>query len=129
VTELGKTGREGKTLYVLDEPTTGLHGEDVDRLVAVLRRLVARGDTVVVIEHNLDVVAASDHVIDLGPEGGDAGGRVIVEGTPAEVAASRGPTGAALAAYFARHGTAPDAGRGRPRGPARAKAARGASAV
>ena len=76
VTELGKGGREGRTLYVLDEPTTGLHGEDVDRLVAVLRRLVDRGDTVVAIEHDLDVIASADHVIDLGPEGGPAGGRV-----------------------------------------------------
>src|SRR5947207_13168631 len=103
VTELGKPGREGRTLYVLDEPTTGLHGEDVDRLAAVLRRLVDRGDTVVVIEHNLDVVAAADHVIDLGPEGGEAGGRVVVQGTPADVAAAwrTSATGAALRARLA----------------------------
>jgi excinuclease ABC subunit A len=104
VTELGRGGREGRTLYVLDEPTTGLHGEDVDRLTAVLRRLVDRGDTVLVIEHNLDVIADADHVIDLGPEGGEGGGRVVAEGSPAEVAARwRGShTGAALRAWFSR---------------------------
>ena len=104
VTELGKGGREGKTLYVLDEPTTGLHGEDVDRLVAVLRRLVDRGDTVVAIEHDLDVVASADHVIDLGPEGGPAGGRVVAEGHPLDVAKAwrRSHTGAALRRYAGR---------------------------
>src|SRR5205814_5760832 len=98
-----RCGREGKTLYVLDEPTTGLHGEDVDRLVAVLRRLVDRGDTVVVIEHNLAVVAASDHVIALGPEGGAAGGQVVAEGPPSAIARAwrRSHTGAALRARSA----------------------------
>jgi excinuclease ABC subunit A len=102
VTELGKGGREGSTLYVLDEPTTGLHGEDVDRLVAVLRRLVDRGDTVVAIEHDLDVIAAADHLVDLGPEGGEAGGRVVAEGSPAEVARAwrSSHTGAALRRYL-----------------------------
>jgi excinuclease ABC subunit A len=104
VTELGKGGREGRTLYVLDEPTTGLHGEDVDRLVAVLRRLVDRGDTVIAIEHDLDVIASADHVIDLGPEGGDAGGRVVAQGSPATIAKAwkKSHTGAALRQYWSR---------------------------
>jgi excinuclease ABC subunit A len=104
VTELGKGGREGVTLYVLDEPTTGLHGEDVDRLVAVLRRLVDRGDTVVVIEHHLGVIASADHVIDLGPGGGDDGGRVVAEGPPSRVAAARraSATGEALRRFLGR---------------------------
>jgi excinuclease ABC subunit A len=79
----------GKSVYVLDEPTTGLHMADVAKLVGALHRLVDRGDTVVVIEHNLDVVAAADCVIDLGPEGGDAGGRIVALGPPEEVARSR----------------------------------------
>ncbi len=80
----------GRTLYILDEPTTGLHFDDLKKLLAVLDRLVEGGNTVVVIEHNLDVIRCADHVIDLGPEGGDAGGRVIAEGTPEEVAKQRG---------------------------------------
>ncbi len=83
--ELSKRS-SGRTLYLLDEPTTGLHMDDVAKLVAVLRRLVAAGNTVLVIEHNLDVIRACDHVIDLGPEGGDAGGRVVAVGTPEEIA-------------------------------------------
>lgn len=79
----------GRTFYVLDEPTTGLHMADVARLIAVLQRLVERGDTVVVIEHDLDMMAAADFLIDLGPEGGQAGGRVMTWGSPEEVAASR----------------------------------------
>src|SRR5690606_38243790 len=75
----------GKTLYILDEPTTGLHTDDIDRLLKVLQRLVENGDTVLVIEHNLDVIKTVDHIIDLGPEGGDKGGQVIAEGTPEEV--------------------------------------------
>ncbi len=77
----------GRTLYLLDEPTTGLHFDDVRKLLAVLRALVERGNTVVVIEHNLDVIKTSDWIIDLGPEGGDGGGRLLVAGTPEEVAA------------------------------------------
>ena len=75
----------GRTLYILDEPTTGLHFEDIKRLLEVLNRLVDAGNTVVVIEHNLDIIKSSDWIIDLGPEGGDQGGCVIAEGTPEEV--------------------------------------------
>ena len=83
--ELGKT-QTGRTFYTLDEPTTGLHFDDIKKLLSVLSRLVDRGNTVVVIEHNLDVVKTADHIIDLGPDGGDAGGRIVAEGTPEQVA-------------------------------------------
>ena len=76
----------GRTLYILDEPTTGLHFADVEKLLDVLNRLVERGNTVVVIEHNMDVIKTADHIIDLGPEGGDKGGGIVAEGTPEEVA-------------------------------------------
>jgi excinuclease ABC subunit A len=76
----------GNTLYVLDEPTTGLHFEDVRKLLGVLQRLVGQGNTVLVIEHNLDVVKTADWIVDLGPEGGDAGGEIVVAGTPETVA-------------------------------------------
>ena len=79
----------GRTIYILDEPTTGLHFDDIKRLLAILSRLVDAGNTVVVIEHNLDVIKTADHIIDLGPEGGDKGGRIIATGTPEKVAASR----------------------------------------
>ena len=85
-TELSKRGT-GKTIYILDEPTTGLHFADVHKLIEILRRLSEGGNTVVVIEHNLDVIKTADYIIDIGPEGGDAGGTVIAKGTPEEVAA------------------------------------------
>ncbi|HQQ90175.1 MAG TPA: ATP-binding cassette domain-containing protein, partial [Oscillospiraceae bacterium] len=77
----------GRTIYILDEPTTGLHTDDVRQLIDVLQRLVDVGNTVILIEHNLDVIKVADYVVDLGPEGGDAGGNVVVSGTPEEVAA------------------------------------------
>ena len=76
----------GKTLYLLDEPTTGLHFHDIKKLIKVLSDLVEKGNTVVVIEHNLDVIKSADHVIDLGLEGGDAGGEILAQGTPEEIA-------------------------------------------
>lgn len=83
-TELGKKDT-GKTFYILDEPTTGLHFEDIQHLLSVLNKLVDRGNTVLVIEHNMDVIKVADHIIDLGPEGGDGGGRILFEGTPEEL--------------------------------------------
>lgn len=91
-TELSKRST-GKTVYILDEPTTGLHSHDVAKLVTILQRLVAAGNTVIVIEHNLDVVKVADYIIDLGPEGGDEGGTVVAQGTPEQIAESSSYTG------------------------------------
>jgi len=99
--ELSRRGT-GRTLYLLDEPTTGLHFADVEKLLDVLNRLIDRGNTVVVIEHHLDVIKTADHVIDLGPEGGEMGGEIVASGTPEEVASNPAShTGRALAAVLA----------------------------
>ena len=83
-TELSKKDT-GNTMYILDEPTTGLHFEDVKVLMEVIQRLVEHGNTVLIIEHNMDVIKQADHIVDLGPEGGSGGGRIVAEGTPEEV--------------------------------------------
>jgi excinuclease ABC subunit A len=94
----------GRTLYILDEPTTGLHFEDVRKLLEVLHELVEQGNTVVVIEHNLDVVKSADWILDFGPEGDDGGGEIIAVGTPEDVAANEGSwTGRYLKTLLERH--------------------------
>ncbi len=99
----GRTGAQKNTLYVLDEPTVGLHMADVEKLIRVLHRLVDAGNTVVLIEHNLDVIADADWIIDLGPEGGDAGGRIVAQGTPQDLAGQpeRSHTSRVLAEFLA----------------------------
>ena len=87
-TELSKKDT-GQTLYILDEPTTGLHFQDIQHLLDVLNRLVEKGNTVLIIEHNMDVIKVADHIIDLGPEGGDKGGTIIAQGSPEIVAKSK----------------------------------------
>ena len=102
-TELAKRST-GKTVYILDEPTTGLHSADVAKLILMLQRLVDAGNTVLVIEHNLDVIKTADHIIDLGPEGGDGGGTVVATGTPEEVAEVAGSyTGEYLKKWLGRN--------------------------
>ena len=88
-TELSRRAT-GRTIYVLDEPTTGLHTADVHKLIEVLQKLVDAGNTIVVIEHNLDVIKVADYIVDLGPEGGDRGGEVVASGTPEQIAAAKG---------------------------------------
>ena len=101
--ELSRRGT-GRTLYILDEPTTGLHFEDTHKLLDVLNKLVDQGNTVVIIEHNLDVIKSADHVIDLGPEGGEGGGKIIAKGTPEDVAQEpESFTGRFLADSLRRH--------------------------
>jgi len=133
----------GRTVYILDEPTTGLHFADVEKLLGVLHRLTDAGNTVIVIEHNLDVLKTADHILDLGPEGGDRGGEIVAEGTPEEVAANpNSATGEYLRALLGRHakpssatahapnGAAPSNGskpKATPRG--RSRTARAAAAV
>jgi excinuclease ABC subunit A len=87
---MGVACQTGQTLYILDEPTTGLHFEDIKLLLGVLNKLVDKGNTVLIIEHNMDVIKVSDCVIDIGPEGGNLGGRIIAEGTPEQVAKTKG---------------------------------------
>jgi len=95
----------GRTLYILDEPTTGLHFDDVRKLLEVLHALVETGNTVLVIEHNLEVIKTADWIIDLGPEGGDAGGHIVATGTPEDIATSdESYTGQYLRPYLARRG-------------------------
>ena len=102
--ELSKR-QTGRTLYLLDEPTTGLHFDDVRKLLEVLHRLTDLGNTIIIIEHNLDVIRNADWIIDLGPEGGEEGGRIVAQGTPEQVARNKKSyTGQALAEFFAKHG-------------------------
>lgn len=114
----------GRTVYVLDEPTTGLHFEDIRKLLGVLQSLVEKGNTVLVIEHNLDVVKSADWIVDMGPEGGSGGGLVVAEGTPEQVAAVEAShTGRFLAPLLAEHPAVPVGDTVASVGPARPAAA------
>ena len=105
-TELSKKAT-GKTLYILDEPTTGLHIADVHKLVDILQRLVDTGNSIIVIEHNLDLIKTADHIIDLGPEGGDKGGQIIAVGSPEQIARNdQSYTGKFLKKYLNQLGVA-----------------------
>jgi excinuclease ABC subunit A len=97
--ELGRPGR-GHTLYLLDEPTTGLHFSDIQNLLVVLKRITLAGNTVIVVEHSPDIMANADWIIDLGPDGGNAGGTVVAQGTPEQVAQSGSHTGNVLKEFF-----------------------------
>jgi excinuclease ABC subunit A len=97
-TELSRRAT-GRTLYILDEPTTGLHMDDVNRLLQVLHALVDTGNSMIIIEHNLDVIKSADWLIDMGPEGGEGGGQVVAEGTPEQVAANK----ASYTGHFLKH--------------------------
>ena len=102
-TELSKRPT-GKTIYILDEPTTGLHSYDVEKLVSILQRLTSTGNSVVVIEHNLDLIKVADYVIDIGPEGGDCGGTIVATGTPEQIAKNENSyTGQALKNILKRY--------------------------
>jgi excinuclease ABC subunit A len=110
--ELSKR-QTGRTMYILDEPTTGLHFDDVRKLLDVLQRLVDLGNTVLIIEHNLDVIKQADWIIDLGPEGGEGGGRIVAQGTPEQVArVKKSYTGQAMARMLSLNGN----GNGREQG-------------
>jgi excinuclease ABC subunit A len=113
VAELARRPRD-HMIYVLDEPTTGLHMDDVQKLLSVVKRLLARGDSVIVVEHHLDVIAAADHVLEMGPEAGELGGKVVASGSPEEIAATAvSHTGRFLATKLA--GSRPATGRAKPR--------------
>jgi excinuclease ABC subunit A len=110
----------GRTLYILDEPTTGLHFQDIEMLLSVLHRLRDHGNTVVVIEHNLDVIKTADWIVDLGPEGGDGGGRIIASGTPEDLAKVKGSyTGRYLARFLAKRPAPVAAAKAKPAKPSR----------
>ena len=116
----------GRTLYILDEPTTGLHFHDVAKLLEVLHELVDQGNTVIVIEHNLEVIKTADHVVDLGPEGGDGGGHVVATGTPEEVAqVADSYTGHYLKQLLGKRGGASGSGASKAPAKSGAKAASG----